>query len=47
MIGRMADGWNEAGILANYPGLTHDDIIACLAFARDTLTSEQVSPSAA
>ena len=27
--------------------LTHDDIIACLAYARDTLSSEKVFPSAA
>ncbi len=47
MIGLMADGWDEAEILANYPGVTHDDIIACLAYARDVLSSEKVFPSAA
>ncbi len=30
VIGLMADGWNEADILANYPGLSHEDIAACL-----------------
>jgi uncharacterized protein (DUF433 family) len=25
VIGVMADGWNEADIMANYPGITHDD----------------------
>ncbi|MFL5084329.1 MAG: DUF433 domain-containing protein [Xanthobacteraceae bacterium] len=34
-------------MLANYPGLTHEDVIACLAYARDTLSSEKVFPSAA
>jgi hypothetical protein len=29
------------------PGFTHDDIIACLAYARDLLSSEKVFPSAA
>jgi uncharacterized protein (DUF433 family) len=29
VIGLMADGWSEADILGNYPGVTHDDIIAC------------------
>jgi uncharacterized protein (DUF433 family) len=43
----MADGWTEADILANYPGIAHDDIIACLAYARDTLSFEKVFPSAA
>jgi uncharacterized protein (DUF433 family) len=47
VISLMADGWSEAEILANYPGLTHDDIIACLTYARDVLTSEKVFPSAA
>lgn len=47
VIGLMADGWSEAEILANYPGITHEDIIACLAYARDTLSAETVYPSAA
>jgi uncharacterized protein (DUF433 family) len=47
VIGLMADGWAEADILANYPNITHDDIIACLAYARDTLSTEKVFPSAA
>ena len=47
VIGLMAEGWTEADILENYPGLTRDDIIACLAYARDTLSSEKVFPSAA
>jgi uncharacterized protein (DUF433 family) len=47
VIGLMAEGWGEADILTNYPGVTHDDIIACLAYARDTLGAEKVYPSAA
>ena len=47
IIGLMADGWTETDIIENYPGITHDDIIACLAYARDTLSSEKVFPSAA
>jgi len=46
VIGLMADGWNEADILKNYPGLTHDDVAACLAYARDVLNSERVFPAA-
>jgi uncharacterized protein (DUF433 family) len=30
VIGLMADESSEADILGTYPGLTHDDIIACL-----------------
>jgi uncharacterized protein (DUF433 family) len=47
VIGLMADGWNETDILRNYPGLSHDDLGACLAYARDVLRSEKVYPSAA
>jgi uncharacterized protein (DUF433 family) len=47
VLGLLAEGWSEADILANYAGITHDDIIACFAYARDTLSSEKVFPSAA
>ncbi|MGH6815001.1 MAG: DUF433 domain-containing protein [Hyphomicrobiaceae bacterium] len=47
VIGLMAEGWSSADILANYPGLTHEDVIACLAYARDILSFERVFPSAA
>jgi uncharacterized protein (DUF433 family) len=40
VIGAMADGWSVADILANYPGLTSDDIAACLIYARDLVSSE-------
>lgn len=46
VIGLMADGWSEADILRNYPGLSHDDLSACLAYARDVLKSEKVYPAA-
>jgi len=44
IIGFLAEGWNEADILQNYPGITHEDITACLAYARDILSSEKVHP---
>ena len=47
IIGLMADGWAEADILRNYPGLTREDINACLAYARDMIRAERVYPSAA
>lgn len=42
VIGLMADGWSEPDILADYPGLQREDILACLAYARDVLTAERV-----
>ena len=47
IIGLMAEGWSEADILAEYPGLTHDDVVARLRYARDVLGSERVFPDAA
>jgi uncharacterized protein (DUF433 family) len=47
IIGLMADGWAEADILRNYPGVAHEDVAACLAYARDMLRAEKVYPSAA
>jgi uncharacterized protein (DUF433 family) len=32
VIGLLADSQSEVDILENYPGITHEDIIACLAF---------------
>lgn len=36
IIGLLADGWSEADILQNYPGVMHEDIAACLAYVLDT-----------
>lgn len=47
IIGMMADGWTEGDIVRNYPGVTREDISACLAYARDMLRAEKVYPSAA
>lgn len=47
IIGLMAERWSEADILASYPTLTPEDLRACLAYARDLLSSERVYPTAA
>jgi uncharacterized protein (DUF433 family) len=46
VIGLLADGWSEADVFANYPGLSREDITACLNYARDLLQSEKVFPAA-
>ena len=33
ILGLLAAGESEAQLLANYPGLTRDDILACLSYA--------------
>ena len=40
------DGWSEADILANYDGIGREDILACLAYAREAWRSELVLRSA-
>ncbi|MGD0092624.1 MAG: DUF433 domain-containing protein [Planctomycetota bacterium] len=44
IIDLLAQGWTEAQILDNYPGLTREDIRACLAYASMALKEEQVYP---
>jgi uncharacterized protein (DUF433 family) len=46
IIGLLAQGWNEADILRNYPGVTRQDIQACLAYATTVLETEKVYPLA-
>lgn len=38
----IAEGWPEADLLRNYPGLTRDQILACVAYAKDRLSEERV-----
>lgn len=47
IIGLLADGWKDDDILRECPGLTREDISACLAYARDVLRAEDVYPSPA
>lgn len=44
VLNLLAEGWSEAQILENYPGLTHEDISACLAYASAQLQKERVYP---
>ncbi len=38
----LAQGWSERELTDNYPGVTHQDILACLSYASDALRSEHV-----
>jgi uncharacterized protein (DUF433 family) len=46
IIDLMAEGWSEAEILRNYPGLTREDLQACLGYASSLLPAEKVYPLA-
>ncbi len=44
VVDLLAQGWTESDILRNYPGVTHEDILACLAYASELLRTERVYP---
>lgn len=44
IVDLLAQGWTEAEILRNYPGLTHEDVQACLSHASALLRAEKVYP---
>lgn len=45
IVGLLGQGWTEPDILRNYPGVTHDDVTACLRYASEILQSEKVYPA--
>jgi uncharacterized protein (DUF433 family) len=45
ILGLMGQGWSEIDVLRNYPGITHEDIAACLQYASEILQSEKVYPA--
>ena len=47
VLGHLAGGWSESDILAEYPTLTHDGIMACLAYAHNLVSDESLFHSAA
>ena len=42
----VGGGWSFDEIIANYPGMTVEDIRACVAYAKDVLAEERVLPAA-
>ena len=44
VVGLLADGWSEADIFENYPGVTREDVLACLRYASEMLGAERVYP---
>lgn len=44
VIDLLAQGWPESEVLRNYPGLTRQDIQACLSYASAILKAEKVYP---
>lgn len=42
VVGLLAEGWSVADIEREYPGVTAEDVAACLAYARDALEWERI-----
>jgi len=38
----LANGWTEKQIMEHYPHVTHEDILACLAFANELVRVEKI-----
>ncbi len=47
IVDLLAQGWSEDEILRNYPGISQDDIRACLSYASELLRAEKVYPFSA
>lgn len=47
IVGMMAAGVSEVEILQNHPRLTHEDLLACLAYAADSLSDQRILPLSA
>jgi uncharacterized protein (DUF433 family) len=41
VLGWLAQGWTHEMLLESYPHITHEDILACIAFAADMMREEQ------
>lgn len=44
IVDLLAQGWSEQDILRNYPGITREDVLACLAYASQRLHDEKIYP---
>jgi uncharacterized protein (DUF433 family) len=42
----LANGWSVEQLTTNYPGVTEEDVRACLAYAKDAVEQERVYPLA-
>lgn len=40
ILGWLAQGWTVDMLVENYPALTHDDVLAALAFAAEMMREE-------
>jgi uncharacterized protein (DUF433 family) len=46
IVSLLAQGWSVEQVLESYPGVTRDQVLACLGYAADSLSGERVFPRA-
>ena len=46
ILGHLASGATEAELLADFPQLTHEDVLECLAFAAERERRLHIDPAA-
>ncbi len=46
IVGLLAQSWTFEQVLDSYPGIAREQILACLAYAADSLSGEGLSPRA-
>ena len=46
VLGYLASGMTEAEVLADFPSLSHEDVLACLAFAAERERRVMAPPAA-
>ncbi len=44
IVDLLGQGWTEKQLLDSYPGITREDILACLKYAGEVLKSEKIYP---
>ena len=44
LVGLLAQGWPEQEVLDAYPGLTREQLLACLKYAAETVANEELFP---
>jgi uncharacterized protein (DUF433 family) len=47
VVDLLAQGWTHEQIVRSYPGLTREDVQACLGYASELLHAERVYPRSA
>lgn len=44
LVGLLAQGWTTEEVLDAYPGLTREQLLACLKYATESVANDQLFP---